>query len=376
MSKSTREINLNIMVGDIEVEKATVSFLNIPLKSPFRISLGTITDYGGTIVELHSGQLSGYGEGSTVPEITGESPFGIFETVCYIFGRMRGKRYQGIEEFLYDVYKSIFANPAAKSAIDVALHDLVAKHYGIHVTDMLGGSRGKMHTSLTIGIGSVGENIKELEELKQSGATVIKIKVGNNADQDIERINEISEHLDGIPFFADANQGYNLRDGIRVAKVLCNNGALFFEQPLLKHSLSNLRELRNKGGIQIMLDESIGEPREVIDAIIADCVDLVNVKLAKSGGIRNAFKAITVAQAYGLDAMVGCMIESKLGIAASLSVASSLSNVKFTDLDGFHSLSLQPFKDGVEYAHGSNELTPGKGLACKPIRENWQIAKN
>lgn len=371
MIAASKELGLNLKIGDITIEKSVITLLKSPLVEPFRISLGTQYDYNGCIVELISGETTGYGEGSTLAEITGESPSGIFETIAYILEGMKGKEYSSAEEFLYDANKSIYSNPTAKNSIDMALHDLIGKTNNMHVTKLLGGGFKNMPTCLTISIGSVEDNIKSLESLKRMKTKIIKVKVGKDPDEDIKRIKAISERLEGLSFFVDANQGYSLRDAMRVGRVLYDAGALFFEQPLEKHSLADLRQLRKQAGIPIMLDESISAPRDVIDSIISESVDMVNVKLTKSGGIRNAFKTLSVAQAYGIDAMVGCMIESKLGIAASLSVASSFSNVKFTDLDGFHSLSLQPFTGGLEYDSGINIPYKGPGLSCIPEKESW-----
>ena len=364
-------VDLNVQVGDLKIQKAKVYHIKLPLTEPFKISLGTQYDYSGTVVELDSGEIEGYGEGSTIEEITGEVPAGVFETALHILNRLKDRKYSGIEELLEDVYKSVYANPTAKDAVDTAIHDIVSKHYGIHLTRLLGGGPKEMQTSLTIGLGTVKENLQSLERLKRMKSKVIKVKVGKNADDDIERIKAISEHLEGREFYVDANQGYKLGDAMKVANVLGDSGALFFEQPLDRHALQDLRALRRQSGIPIMLDESISEPLDVIDAILSESADLVNVKLTKSGGIRKAFKTLITAQSYGIDSMVGCMIESKVGIAASLAVASSLSNVKYTDLDGFHSIKIQPFDGGLEYRSGINIPVSKPGLACAPIRKNW-----
>ena len=129
--------------------------------------------------------------------------------------------------------------------------------------------------------------------------------------------------------------------------------------------LNGARELRHKSGLPVMLDESISSPMDVMNAIRMDAADMINVKLSKSGGIHQAIKALTVAQAAGMDAMVGCMLESKLGIAASLVVANSVNNVKFTDLDGFTYLSEQPFKGGLNFENGRDDLLNGEGFAVK-----------
>ncbi|MGC8618594.1 MAG: dipeptide epimerase [Thermoplasmata archaeon] len=366
-----REIELNISVGGVKISGASVHLLQIPLTEPFRISLGTVYDYSGTILELKSDGSSGFGEGSTIREITGEAPPAVYETVIDLLLRLNGNRYVGLEDFLEDVYRSIYASPTAKNAIDIAIHDLLSKSYGIHVTTFLGGGLRAMPTSLTIGLGSIEENLKSLDTLKSVNAQLIKVKVGKDVELDIRRIRAISENLDSKPFFVDANQGYKLKDAVKVAKVLEDTGGIFFEQPLEKHDLQNLRLLRMQSSVPIMLDESISEPIDVIDAILTESADMVNVKLTKSGGIRKAFKTLVTAQSYGIDSMVGCMIESKLGIAASLSLASSLSNVKYSDLDGFHTISNQPFEGGVEYKSGVNSPASGTGFACNPIRENW-----
>jgi len=370
-SLRNKEIDLNIGIGDMRIDGASVHLLQIPLTEPFKISLGTVYDFSGTLLELKSGNISGFGEGSTIREITGEVPPAVYETVIEILLQLKGNKYSGLEDFLDDVYKSVYASPTAKNAVDMALHDLLSRSYGIHVTKFLGGGQRSMATSLTIGLGSIEESLKSLEDLKRMKARLIKVKVGKDADLDIRRIKAISENLEGRQFFVDANQGYKLRDAVRVAKALGDSGGLFFEQPLEKHDIQNLRLLRRQSSVPIMLDESISEPFDVINAILTESADMVNVKLTKSGGIRKAFKTLVTAQSYGIDSMVGCMIESKLGIAASLALASSLSNVKYSDLDGFHSISKQPFDGGVEYQSGINTPVQGTGLACTPVRENW-----
>lgn len=364
-------INVDIRIGDMKIPEAKVFLLQVPLTEPFKISLGTVYDYSGTILEFNTGDETGYGEGSTIQEITGEVPAAVYETVLQILKRLKGNRYLGIEDFLDDVYKSVYSNPSAKNAIDMAIHDLVSKSIGIHLTNFLGGGLKSIPTSLTIGLGSVEENLKSLEEMKKIKTKVVKVKVGKDAELDVKRIRAISEHLEGRSYYVDANQGYKLRDATKIAKVLSDTGALFFEQPMDKHNLRDLHLLRRQSDILIMLDESISEPFDVINAILSESADLINVKLTKSGGIRKAFKTLVTAQSYGIDAMVGCMIESKLGIAASLSVASSLSNVKYTDLDGFHSITRQPFDGGLKYDSGVNTPATGSGLACTPVRERW-----
>jgi len=368
-----KKIGFKSKIEDVNLIGATVYHLKIPLTETFTISLGKQDYYEGIIIELHSKNHVGYGEGATIEQITGEIPDAIFDNASHILSNMDKKNFDSSESFLDYVNKSMYGNPVAKDAIDIALHDLLGKIYGIPTVKMLGGSLREMPTSYTIPIDNVENNIKTLREYQRGNIKIIKVKVGIDPKLDAERITAIAENLkQGQSFYADANQGYNLNNAIKVGNILFKNGALFFEQPMERHNLNKLRELRQKVGIPIALDESISSPFDVINAILSESADIVNVKLTKSGGIRNAFKTLVTAQAYGIDAMVGCMLESKLGIAASLAVANSLKNVKYTDLDGFTFLSKQPFEGGIIYKNGSNKPVNKDGLAVNKIEKNWK----
>ena len=373
MIAEARKLDFKTKIGDIELKGGAVYRLRIPLRETFAISLGKQDYYEGTVVELYSESYIGYGEGATIEQITGETPEVVFDNAVHILSSINGEFFDSVESFSDYVNKSMYGNPVAKNAIDIAVHDLMGKIYRIPVVKMLGGSMRERPTSMTIPIDSIENNIRLLSEYKKQNIKVIKIKVGKDPKLDAERIIAISENLDkDQSFYADANQGYNLKDAIKIGNLLYERGALFFEQPMDRHDLARLRELRQKTGIPIALDESINSPFDVINAIISESADIVNVKLTKSGGIRNAFKTLVTAQAYGIDAMVGCMVESKLGIAASLAVANSLKNVKYTDLDGFTFISKQPFEGGIIHENGTNRPLDEYGLAVRKVEENWK----
>ena len=367
----TESVALDLRIGDVRVASAKVHLLRIPLRHPFVISLGTQRDYQGTIVELESGEHTGYGEGSTIPQITGESPEGVAATTKYILETLAGRAYGGLEDFTAAVDAAIHANPTAKDAIDTAVHDLLGKAWGLHVTQLLGGRLAELPTSLTIGLVPVDESLRQLAELQAEKCSIIKVKVGGRVEEDIARVRAVAEHLHGERFYVDANQGYSLQDAIRLSAVLSETGALFFEQPLNRRALEDHRALRKATSVPVMLDESISSPRDVVEAVRREAADYVNVKLTKSGGIRNSMKTLITAQAYGIEAMVGCMVEGKLGTAAGLCVASSVGNVKFTDLDGYTSMVTQPFEGGLLYKDGINRPVKGVGMAVEKVAANW-----
>ncbi len=357
-----------------EITGATIYRLKIPLNMAFTISLGSTDFYDAVVVELRFSDIIGYGEAETVQQITGETPEVLFDVSAGILASMEGQSFGSVEDVSLFITSFCHGNNAAKSAVDMAFHDALGKMHGISVADLLGGSMRPRITSFTIPIGDVNENLKLLDRYQKAGARIIKVKVGKSATKDAERLTVIAGKLDdGVTFFADANQGYRLTDAVKISEILYRNEALFFEQPMIRNDLVAFRNLRRKAGIPIMLDESISSPKDVLDAVCADAADMVNVKLSKSGGIRNAIKTLVAAQAAGLDAMVGCMLESKLGIAASLAVANAVNNVKYTDLDGFTYLTEQPFDGGVELRTGTDYPVDGAGLAVKRNKDIGQL---
>ncbi|MEM3753983.1 MAG: enolase C-terminal domain-like protein, partial [Candidatus Micrarchaeaceae archaeon] len=279
-----KKLGFKAKIGDIDLNGATVYHLKIPLRETFTISLGRQDYYEGIIIELYSEKYVGYGEGATIEQITGEIPDVIFDNALHILSNIDGANFDGIESVLDYVNKSMYGNPVAKDAIDIAIHDLIGKFYKISTIKMLGGGLNERPTSYTIPIGTVQSNIKTLKEYQKENIKIIKVKVGIDPKLDAERINAIAKNLEeGQSFYADANQGYNLINAIKIGNILFKNEALFFEQPLERHNLANLRTLRQKVGIPIALDESISSPFDVINAILSESADIVNVKLTKSG---------------------------------------------------------------------------------------------
>jgi L-alanine-DL-glutamate epimerase-like enolase superfamily enzyme len=350
-----------------EIDYAIIRLMEIPLNHTFTISLGSQDYYRGTIVELHSNEYTGYGEGATIEQITGEIPLVLYNNCIHIISSLNGISLNSMEEADSFLDKIMYGNEASKDAVETAMYDLIANIDNLPLAKLLGGSPRPIKTSYTITIGDINDNLRQLEYYKSIGVKIIKMKVGSDIKLDIQRIKAVADNMDhGLSLYADANQGYKLADAVKIGNILYDVGAIFFEQPLNRNNLNALSMLRNKTGIPVMLDESISTPFDIIQAISSNSVDLVNIKLTKSGGIRNAFKELITAQSAGIDAMVGCMLESKVGISAALAVASSVSNVMITDLDGYTYLSKQPFNNGIEFNNGCNYPKKGAGLAVTP----------
>ncbi len=338
--------------------------IQIPLRKPFKIALGTTTNYTGYILKICSSGICGFGEAVPSPRITGDT-LGSIESTFKIFKpALIGEEFTKIGNIMNRLNSLITGNTAAKAAVDMALHDLLGRKFRVKVSDLLGGERDRIKTSVTIGIGSVGESVKRAVELTNLGAKILKVKIGLNPDEDIERIREIRNVTDA-KIRVDANQGYSLKQALRVLKAIERYDVEFAEQPINMHRIDDLRVLRENVAIPIMADESIHTKEDVLRLV--GVVDAINIKLMKSGGIREAMQIASIAKAAGMKIMVGCMVETKLGIAAAHNFALGI-GADYTDLDGYWDLERQPFH-GLEFKNGENIILGdrGFGVECKGL---------
>ncbi len=301
--------------------------IRIPLVEEFRIALGSSIYHEGVILEITTDEgIVGYGEGVPSRRITGET----VETVMALISRLRkviiGRDPLAYSEILDDLDKFMLGNPAAKAAIDIALHDVVAKSYGVSLRRLMGcGSKNSFRTSVTIGIMDTNRAVNKAVKYIEKGVEILKIKIGTDPHADIERVRAIRRAVGSdIELRLDANQGYTVKQAIRVLRMLEPIEIEFCEQPVHWRNLDGMREVRRKTEIPIMADESVHSIYDVIEIIKREAADMVNIKLMKSGGIRNAVKIANLCEAAGIQCQIGCMSETQIAISAGLNLALSL----------------------------------------------------
>lgn len=243
-------------------------------------------------------------------------------------------------------------NYSAKSAIDMALHDLIGKKLGIPVYQYYGITpRDDLPTSYTISISDPDSMKKQTEEA--SGYHVYKVKVG--VPGDIEMVAAVRDATKAR-IRVDANEGWTLKDAIARIKELEKFDIEFIEQPLHRDDFEGFRILRSKIDMPIIADEGVFRAGDIPKYV--GLVDGINIKLSKSGGIREAFKMINVARAHKMKVMIGCMVETSVGITAAAQIASL---VDYADLDGNLLISDDPYI-GVTVENGYLKIPDGPGL--------------
>jgi len=333
---------------------------------PFVIATGTMDFAQNTFVQIFTdSEFYGVGECSAFPMIVGET-----QDTCLILAKDFGKILKHkdplmIHERMAELSLYIAGNSTIKSAFDMALHDLAAKHAGVPLYQFLGGKPREIITDITLGIGEPTVMAQKALVLKDQGAEALKVKLGKQPQDDIARIREIRKAVGfDIPIRIDANQGWSYEGAIEALQGLEPFKIQFCEQPMRTYNDYRLPELRTQTIVPIMADESVYSAHDAERLCRQDACDYINIKFSKSTGISESMKIQSLAAEYNVPCMIGGMLESRLALAAKVHFAYAAPNVKFFDLDTcMVGHLIDPVIGGVKYNgyHVSVDDTPGIG---------------
>ncbi len=339
---------------------------DLKLREPYTIAYETIDTSPNVFLRLQTESgLIGWGCATPDLEVTKETP----ESVLAVFRETIEPYLHGKSPFQYarineELRKLIPAHPSALAMVDMALYDLVGKKAQVPLYQMLGGYRDSIPTSITIGILPVAETVEKARQFIKDGFTILKIKGGSNVEEDIEKINKVREVVGpSVELRFDANQGYSVEQSVQFIHGTHDARIELLEQPTARENESLMGEVSQRVHVPVMADESLMTLKDVFRLSSNNYTDMINIKLMKVGGITEGMHINSVAKSAGIEAMIGCMDESALGIAAGLHFALSRPNIHYADLDGHFDVVDDPFggmirlEKGVLYPSGR----PGLG---------------
>ncbi len=339
------------------------------LSQPYEIAYETISMAQNIFlkIETNSG-ITGFGCAAPDLEVTGES----LETVTTAFNDVIEPALNGADPLRYilqleKLTQPLQKHPSALAMVDMALFDILGKKANLPLYLLLGGFREKIRTSITIGIVPQYDTVKKALEYAGMGFKVLKIKGGNDVNEDIEKLIKVREAVGPkIAIRFDANQGFSVEDSLKFVESTRKVKIEIFEQPTPKGEPGLLGKVTRNVHIPVMADESLMDLRDAFRLARRGLVDTVNVKLMKVGGINEAIHINSVAKSANLEVMVGCMDESALSIAAGLHFALAKPNVEYADLDGHFDLIGDPAEGAVILKDGTLYPTSGPGLGFNP----------
>lgn len=332
------------------IDNVEVRLQDLSLKTTFRTHWKTLRDHSTVVITISAGEFSGEGEAyALAPE--------------EVLDLLSGLDLLGLDPRRIDAITGGIEDHAARSAVDLALHDLLGKITGLPVHRLLGLDSAVRQTCVSVGIDEPDRMIASAREWIEKGYPIIKVKLTTDTDLKIlEEIRAIGGK--GLRIWVDANQAYDPEQAVDAAVRLEELGIEIFEQPLPVGRMSDYAAIASRISMPIILDEDIRSVSDVAIAAKEGGIDGVNVKLAKLGGIRESLNAIRVARARKMKVFIGCYFESSLGIAASTHLQAF---ADYIDLDAPLFLEEDPYR-GLEYELATVKPPdrPGIGVIARP----------
>lgn len=284
------------------------------------------------IVKIHTDEnITGYGEAMFSPPYHGETQESSIGAIKLLTSTIVGRDPFDIEQIEADMDEVIEGNVFAKAAVDFALHDIIGKKLKMPLYAILGGKcRDNLAISQVIGWADSAANAKEARTYVDQGFSTIKIKVGMKPmEKDIDRVRAIREEVGPeIQLRVDANQCWHQSEAIKILRKMAKYDLEYVEQPVPYWDLDGMARVRKEVGIPVTADESLFSCHDALKLVKNQAADVFNIKVVK-GGLREAKKIASVAEAAGLSCVVGAMVELGLGTAAGIHFAVSTKNVDY-----------------------------------------------
>ncbi len=356
----------------MKITEIRLGTISVPLRLPFKTALRTVKSVEDIIVEIHTdtGAL-GYGEAPPTGAVTGHTTGAIIGALKeHIIPSLLGRDIDAFEDLMQLVQTCVVGNSSAKAAADMALWDLYGQRYRLPVYKLLGGARKEIVTDITISVNEPEEMARDAANAVERGYDCLKVKVGANPELDVERLRAVRRAAgDGICLRIDANQAWQPRQAVRILNEMQEQGLRLelVEQPVKAYDLEGLKYVTDHSYVPVLADESVFSPRDAMKVLELRAADLINIKLMKCGGIYNALKIASAAEIYGVECMIGCMLEAKISVNAAAELACARKIFTRIDLDGPVLCSEDPILGGARFEEKRISVSDEAGMGIRGV---------
>jgi len=303
----------DLTITSIEIRRAVVPYVR-----PFVISSGATAVLETLLVTVHSaGGLTGIGEVNPMTAYSGETPSGIEEAIRrYLAPAVTGHPAAAVAGLHARMDAALRGNGLAKAAIDIAVHDLVGRAWGVPVSALLGGPvRDQIPLAWVVGMGTMDEMVEEAARYAAIGFPTIKVKIGRDPEADLALVAAVREAIGPrVRLRVDANQGYDAATALRTLRRMERYDLELVEQPVAGSDLQGMAALTQALDVPVMADESLQTLTDAWEIIRRGAADVLNIKIVKPGGLYRSRQIAALAEAAGLRCMVGSMPE--LGVTS------------------------------------------------------------
>lgn len=358
----------------MKITDIRLGMISVPLRVPFKTALRTVNSVEDVVVEVHTDTGNvGYGEAPPTGVITGDTTGAIIGAINdHIKKTLVGREVDEFEELMIALQKCVLKNTSAKAAVDMALWDLYGQLYNIPVYKMMGGAKKSVVTDITISVNDPDEMARDAVDAINRGYDCLKVKVGKEPEKDIDRLSAIRAAVPKNTLIRiDANQGWTPKEAVRILNGMQEKGLNieFVEQPVKGHDFEGLKYVTERSYVPVLADESVFSPEDALKIMQMGAADLVNIKLMKCGGLYNALKIASAAEVYGVECMIGCMLEAKISVNAAVHLACAKQIITKIDLDGPVLCSEDPIIGGAVFNEQLITVSDEPGLGIKGIEE-------
>lgn len=338
---------------------------------PYTIAFKTVDTVRNAFVEivLENG-VTGIGSGNPSEQVVGENLQQCLDALKeHNLTFLIGRDIREMNQLLFEILIRFPKNPSARAALDIALHDAFTKFLKVPLVKYLGQKISRLPTSNTIGIKDVSATLKEASEYMQAGFKVVKVKLGRNLEEDIERLIKLREQFgSSLVIRVDANQGYSVEETIAFFKRTQVLNLELIEQPLPAREVEQMRSLPDEIKNVIAADESLINPADALKLLTpTPAARIFNIKLMKCGGINEALRIADIAKLADISLFWGCNDESIVSITAGLHAAFSCAHTRYIDLDGSLDLGRDEVKGGFILRDGYMYCSELPGLGVERI---------